>query len=65
MSETRGDKKQRALSIRLPDDVYGALVRIADQEDRSLNQQALRCIRECISKYQPAQRPPDVASQDA
>ena len=38
------------VGIRIPDEVYAPLARIAAEQDRSLNAQIVRCLRECVQR---------------
>lgn len=46
------------VGVRIPRDVYEPLAKIAAMEDRSLNAQIVRCLRECVQRElaQPSPR---------
>jgi len=48
---------QRTFSVRAPEDMYLALAKIAEREDRSVNAQIVRCLRECLARYDAAPAP--------
>lgn len=46
------------LNVRLPADLHAEVKRIAEREDRSLNAQIIRFLREGAERYQPEQPKP-------
>ena len=45
------------VGVRIPTDVYEPLAKIAAAEDRSLNAQIVRCLRECVQREQAQAKP--------
>ena len=44
------DKREVRYALRLPPDLHAALVELARREDRSLNQQLIRLLRESVRR---------------
>ena len=50
MGEQKETKREVRYALRLPPDLHAALVELARREDRSLNQQLIRMLREGVKR---------------
>lgn len=52
---SRVDEPTTALTLRLPTELLERFRKLADEQDRSLNAQVVRALREWIERYQPSE----------
>lgn len=55
----------RTISVRMPTEIHEALAQIAGKEDRTLNSQIVRCLRECVIRVEGGHSPPEAAPPSA
>ena len=55
MDERTEDRREVRYALRLPPDLHAALVELARREDRSLNQQLIRMLRDGVRRDEQRQ----------
>jgi hypothetical protein len=56
-------ERRVAVNFRLPEELYTQLKEIAGDEDRSLNAQVVRFLREAVGRYRADRERPDQPSR--